>query len=138
MNQDTAARHTCLPAAFFSDEKKQKSLAVLVPDRLPKAQKPKRKKLALVPAALYQCFPITCVENKKLSSSTLKQFFFFNGFCAFGNRHQQGRPSEVEAWGSIQRHLADRQSISFGEIRNLCFRPGKQDIDYCTKFYLAH
>jgi hypothetical protein len=43
LSQITTARHTCLPAAFFSDEKKQKPLAVLVPDRLPKAQKPKRK-----------------------------------------------------------------------------------------------
>ena len=37
---------TSLPGAFFSDEKNQKSFAVLVADRITEAQKPKRKKLA--------------------------------------------------------------------------------------------
>jgi hypothetical protein len=61
-------------------------LAVLVPDRLAKPQKPKRKKLALVATELFQGISNTGVESKKISSSTLKQFFFFNGFCSSANR----------------------------------------------------
>ncbi|MFK8163284.1 MAG: hypothetical protein AB8H12_12545 [Lewinella sp.] len=77
-----------LPAGgpLFKDEKRQKSLAVLVPDRLAKPQKPKRKKLALMLVALQQYCPITVAAHEKLMGRPLKQFFFFNGFCASANR----------------------------------------------------